>query len=92
RCSTNCACRRWWCTAPPTRCCSCKWSWPSTNARCASRWATFSEGVSRTSPACCVAAKWIEGVKRHGYKGAFEMAATVDNLFAFDATTALIEP
>lgn len=31
--------------------------------------------------------KWIEGVKRHGYKGAFEMAATVDYLFAFAATT-----
>jgi cobaltochelatase CobN len=35
--------------------------------------------------------KWIDGVKRHGYKGAFEMAATVDNLFAFDATTRLID-
>ncbi|WP_028682876.1 cobaltochelatase subunit CobN [Pseudomonas chlororaphis] len=35
--------------------------------------------------------KWIAGVKRHGYKGAFEMAATVDNLFAFDATTQLID-
>ncbi|WP_025804474.1 cobaltochelatase subunit CobN [Pseudomonas chlororaphis] len=35
--------------------------------------------------------KWIEGVKRHGYKGAFEMAATLDNLFAFDATTQLID-
>jgi len=31
--------------------------------------------------------KWIEGVKRHGYKGAFEMAATLDYLFAFAATT-----
>ncbi|MGB5972053.1 MAG: cobaltochelatase subunit CobN, partial [Nodosilinea sp.] len=31
--------------------------------------------------------KWIEGVMRHGYKGAFEMAATVDYLFAYDATT-----
>ncbi len=30
--------------------------------------------------------KWIEGMKRHGYKGAFELAATVDYLFAFDAT------
>jgi cobaltochelatase CobN len=30
--------------------------------------------------------KWIEGVMRHGYKGAFEMAATVDYLFAFAAT------
>ena len=31
--------------------------------------------------------KWIAGVMRHGYKGAFEMAATVDYLFAFAATT-----
>ena len=30
--------------------------------------------------------KWIAGVMRHGYKGAFEMAATVDYLFAFAAT------
>jgi len=30
--------------------------------------------------------KWIAGVMRHGYKGAFEMAATVDYLFAYDAT------
>src|SRR5690606_26003839 len=34
--------------------------------------------------------KWIAGVKRHGYKGAFEMAATVDYLFAFDATTGVV--
>ncbi len=31
--------------------------------------------------------KWISGVMRHGYKGAFEIAATVDYLFAFAATT-----
>ncbi len=31
--------------------------------------------------------KWIGGVMRHGYKGAFEIAATVDYLFAFAATT-----
>ncbi len=30
--------------------------------------------------------KWIKGVMRHGYKGAFEIAATVDYLFAFAAT------
>jgi len=30
--------------------------------------------------------KWIAGVMRHGYKGAFEIAATVDYLFAYDAT------
>ncbi|GBD43258.1 Aerobic cobaltochelatase subunit CobN [bacterium HR40] len=34
--------------------------------------------------------KWIRGVMRHGYKGAFEMAATVDYLFAFAATTRLV--
>ncbi|MFN3483201.1 MAG: cobaltochelatase subunit CobN, partial [Rhabdaerophilum calidifontis] len=31
--------------------------------------------------------KWIAGIMRHGYKGAFEMAATLDYLFAFAATT-----
>ncbi|SHN15856.1 cobaltochelatase subunit CobN [Chitinophaga sp. CF418] len=35
--------------------------------------------------------KWITGVKRHGYKGAFEMAATMDYLFAYDATTDLVD-
>ena len=35
--------------------------------------------------------KWIEGVMRHGYKGAFEMAATVDYLFAYDATANCVE-
>lgn len=35
--------------------------------------------------------KWIDGVKRHGYKGAFEIAATVDYLFAFSATTGAVK-
>ncbi|MEM8778022.1 MAG: cobaltochelatase subunit CobN, partial [Cyanobacteria bacterium P01_G01_bin.49] len=35
--------------------------------------------------------KWIKGVMRHGYKGAFEMAATVDYLFAYDATANCVE-
>ncbi|WP_343669337.1 cobaltochelatase subunit CobN [Chitinophaga sp.] len=35
--------------------------------------------------------KWMAGVKRHGYKGAFEMAATMDYLFAYDATTNLVD-
>ena len=30
-------------------------------------------------------------MRDHGYKGAFEMAATMDYLFAYDATTNLIE-
>jgi len=35
--------------------------------------------------------KWIEGMREHGYKGAFEMAATVDYLFGYDATTGVAE-
>ena len=35
--------------------------------------------------------KWIESVKRHGYKGAFELAATVDYLFGYDATAQIVE-
>ncbi|MGB1336411.1 MAG: cobaltochelatase subunit CobN, partial [Planktomarina sp.] len=35
--------------------------------------------------------KWINGVKRHGYKGAFEIAATVDYMFAFAATTGAVK-
>lgn len=35
--------------------------------------------------------KWIEGVMRHGYKGAFEISATLDYLFAFAATTGQVE-
>ncbi|WP_028224105.1 cobaltochelatase subunit CobN [Paraburkholderia ferrariae] len=34
--------------------------------------------------------KWIDGVKRHGYKGAAEMAATVDYLFGYDATARVV--
>jgi cobaltochelatase CobN len=30
--------------------------------------------------------KWIESIKRHGYKGGLELAATVDYIFGFDAT------
>jgi cobaltochelatase CobN len=35
--------------------------------------------------------KWIAGVMRHGYKGAFEIAATVDYLFAYAATTNAVQ-
>jgi cobaltochelatase CobN len=35
--------------------------------------------------------KWIASVMRHGYKGAFEMAATVDYLFGYEATTHVID-
>ncbi|MFV0307789.1 MAG: cobaltochelatase subunit CobN [Desertimonas sp.] len=31
--------------------------------------------------------RWIEAMRQHGYKGAFELAATVDYLFGYDAVT-----
>ena len=52
---------------------------------------TLKEELNRVVRSRAANPKWIEGVKRHGYKGAFEMAATVDFLFAFDATTELID-
>jgi cobaltochelatase CobN len=33
-----------------------------------------------------VSPKWVQSMQRHGYKGAFEMVATVDYLFGYDAT------
>jgi len=48
------------------------------------------EEVARVLRSRAVNPKWLEGVRRHGYKGAFEMAATVDYLFAFDATTGVV--
>ena len=35
--------------------------------------------------------KWIEAMTRHGYKGAFEMAATVDYLYGYDATAGVVK-
>ena len=52
---------------------------------------TLKEELNRVIRSRAANPKWLEGVERHGYKGAFEMAATVDNLFAFDATTRLID-
>ena len=34
--------------------------------------------------------RWIEGMQQHGYKGAFEMGASLDYLFAYDATTGTV--
>jgi cobaltochelatase CobN len=35
--------------------------------------------------------KWIDGIRRHGYKGALELAATVDYLFGYDATAQVVD-
>ena len=52
---------------------------------------TLEEEVARVVRARVVNPKWIEGVMRHGYKGAFEMAATIDYLFAFQATAKCVK-
>ena len=49
------------------------------------------EEIARVVRARAANPKWIEGVMRHGYKGAFEMAATLDYMFAFSATTGAVQ-
>jgi cobaltochelatase CobN len=51
---------------------------------------TLEEEIGRVVRARVTNPKWIAGVMRHGYKGAFEIAATVDYLFAFSATTGAV--
>ncbi len=48
------------------------------------------EEIARVVRARAVNPKWLAGVMRHGYKGAAEIAATVDYLFAFAATTGAV--
>jgi cobaltochelatase CobN len=52
---------------------------------------TLKEEIGRIVRARAVNPKWLNGVMRHGYKGAFEIAATVDYLFAFAATARVVE-
>ncbi len=47
----------------------------------------LSEEIARVYRSRVINPKWIAGAMRHGYKGAFEMSATLDYLFAYDATT-----
>ena len=51
---------------------------------------TLEEEIGRVVRARVVNPKWIAGVMRHGYKGAFEIIATVDYMFAFAATTGAV--
>ena len=48
---------------------------------------SLSEEVAKVLHSRVLNPRWIEGMKRHGYKGAFEMAATVDYLFGYAMTT-----
>jgi len=52
---------------------------------------TLEDEVGRIVRARVVNPKWINGVMRHGYKGVFEMAATVDYLFSFAATARCVK-
>jgi len=52
---------------------------------------SLEEEIGRVVRSRVVNPKWIAGVMRHGYKGAFEIAATVDYLFAFAATTGAVK-
>lgn len=51
---------------------------------------TLSEETTRVFRARVVNPRWLDAMRRHGYKGAFEMAATVDYLFGYDATTNVV--
>ncbi|MEU6998100.1 cobaltochelatase subunit CobN [Nonomuraea sp. NPDC046570] len=51
---------------------------------------TLSEETSRVFRARVVNPNWLAAMRRHGYKGAFELAATVDYLFGYDATTGVV--
>ena len=52
---------------------------------------TLEDEIGRVVRSRVVNPKWIDGVMRHGYKGAFEIAATVDFMFAFAATTGAVK-
>ncbi|SDT32725.1 cobaltochelatase subunit CobN [Microlunatus soli] len=51
---------------------------------------SLAEETSRVFRSRVVNPRWIAAMRRHGYKGAFELAATVDYLFGFDATTGVV--
>ena len=51
---------------------------------------TLAEETARVFRSRVVNPRWIAAMQRHGYKGAFELAATVDYLFGFDATAGVV--
>ncbi|MDV6013740.1 cobaltochelatase subunit CobN [Haloechinothrix sp. LS1_15] len=52
---------------------------------------TLGEETARVFRSRVVNPRWLAAMRKHGYKGAFEMAATVDYLFGFDATSGVVE-
>ncbi|MDG4832835.1 cobaltochelatase subunit CobN [Solwaraspora sp. WMMD1047] len=51
---------------------------------------TLTEETARVFRARVVNPRWLAAMRRHGYKGAFELAATVDYLFGYDATAGVV--
>src|SRR5437763_7656988 len=52
---------------------------------------TLAEETARVFRSRVVNPRWVAAMRRHGYKGAFELAATVDYLFGYDATAGVVE-
>ncbi len=52
---------------------------------------SLAEEAARVVRTRVINPKWIQAMTRHGYKGAFELAATVDYLFGYDATAGIVE-
>ncbi len=52
---------------------------------------SLADETKRVFRARVVNPKWIAAMQRHGYKGAFELAATVDYLFGYDATAGVVD-
>ncbi|MCR3719473.1 MULTISPECIES: cobaltochelatase subunit CobN [Prauserella salsuginis group] len=52
---------------------------------------SLSEETTRVFRARVVNPRWLAAMRRHGYKGAFEQAATVDYLFGYDATAGVVD-
>jgi cobaltochelatase CobN len=51
---------------------------------------SLTEETARVFRARVINPRWMSAMQRHGYKGAFELAATVDYLFGFDATAGVV--
>lgn len=51
---------------------------------------TLEEEARRVVRSRVINPKWIDAMREHGYKGAFEMAATVDYLFGYDVTAHVV--
>lgn len=52
---------------------------------------TLADEARRVFRSRVVNPRWLAGARRHGYKGALEMAATVDYLFGYDATANVVD-